>query len=214
MSRLRITTTLAAAILFATASGAFAAPNFVATDDADLHKNPKNSSAEVNYVEEGDLLTITKCSGNWCFAKVPGPDGWIRKDYIESLDDEEDDAPVNNGNNGAGIGLGITIGPGGPSIVVGTQGSQVAGPTKGQRACFFEHANYIGNSFCVGANKTVNNLNSTGLNNAISSIKLFGVTTDICDKNNLGGTCITISSDTNNLTSKQFNDMASSVDIY
>lgn len=108
---------------------AAAAPNAVANDDFDLRKTPKNGSARVNAVDAGDLLTITKCQGRWCYAKVPGPDGWIRIEFLSPVDrygevyedepfsldfDPEDDGYGRGGRDGGGrggrAGGGFTIG--------------------------------------------------------------------------------------------------------
>ncbi len=213
MTRLPVTALLATAVLLVTSSAAFAAPNAVAADDANLRKNPSNSSKKVNFVEEGDLLTITQCQGNWCFAKVPGPDGWIRKSALYPIDDEgevETELPFS---------FGITIGPGGPSITIGGGsgggGGGSSGPTSGPRACFFQHADYAGASFCVAAGDNISNVSVTGLNDQVSSIRLYGgASVQVCEHAGFAGSCTTFGSNKSNLSSSGFNDLISSVDVY
>lgn len=95
-------------------SGAVAAPNAVMNTDAEVHKSNSSSSAVVNDVSEDDEVTVTKCTANWCFIKIPGPDGWVRKKYLDPLDAQGNVFP------GIPFSCGITIGPGGPTITCGT----------------------------------------------------------------------------------------------
>jgi len=52
-------------------------------DDTDVYAGKSFSSDVVNSVEDGDDVTVKGCSGKWCFIKVPGPDGWVRKKFLD-----------------------------------------------------------------------------------------------------------------------------------
>ncbi|MDP1729661.1 MAG: hypothetical protein Q8L54_00480, partial [Devosia sp.] len=86
-SRLPITAAIAAFAVLATSTAALAA-NAVVVQDSNVYKSRSTSSAKVNFVEEDDEVTVTKCQGSWCFLKIPGPDGWIRKNRLAPLDEE------------------------------------------------------------------------------------------------------------------------------
>lgn len=210
LSRLASAAFIATAALLVTSTAAFAAPNAMADADANLRKNPKNSSQAVNSVDEGDLLTITKCQGSWCFAKVPGPDGWIKKSLLVPLDEDEEPA------DGVPFSFGITVGPGGPSITIGGGGGGgSSGPSGGPRACFFQDVGYAGGSFCVAAGDSINNLTSLGWNDAISSVRLYGgASVQVCEHAGFAGSCDTWNSNKSNLVGPGWNDIISSVDVY
>jgi hypothetical protein len=213
MSRLAASAFIAAAALLVTSTAAFAAPNAMADADANLRKNPKNSSQAVNSVDEGELLTITQCQGSWCFAKVPGPDGWIKKNLLVPIDEDEEPAA------GVPFNFGITVGPGGPSISIGVGsgagGGGSSGPSGGPRACFFQDVGYAGASFCVAAGDSVNNLTSLGWNDAISSVRLYGgASVQVCEHAGFAGSCDTWGSNKSNLVGPGWNDIISSVDVF
>lgn len=102
--------------ILATSFAALAA-NAVVNTDAEVHKSNSSSSAVVNDVSEDDEVTVTKCTANWCFIKISGPDGWLRKKYLDPLDDEGNVFP------GIPFSCGITLSPGGPTITCGTGGA-------------------------------------------------------------------------------------------
>lgn len=84
---------LAASALLATVMAAMAAPNATMNDDTDVYAGKSVSSDVVNSVEDGDDVTVKSCSGKWCFIKVPGPDGWVRKKFIDFDDETPPPAP-------------------------------------------------------------------------------------------------------------------------
>lgn len=204
MTRFHLLAGLAALVVAAGTTAAAAAPNAMADAEFDLRKSPKSSSKAVNYVEEGDLLTITECTKTWCYAKVPGPDGWIRRDFIVPIDDEGevyDDEEFS---------LGITVGPGGPKISInGGQGGGGGAP----RACFFEDVGYAGQSFCVAAGQNIPNV-GFDWNDTISSVRLYGgAQVEACDDAGFGGACTSWSQNVANVGGT-WNDRVTSLSVY
>lgn len=211
MTRTHLIATLAALLVAGGTTAAFAAPNAMADGDFDLRKSPKNSAKAVNFVEEGDLLTITECTKSWCYAKVPGPDGWIRRDYLLPIDDEGEvyeDEPFS---------LNFNFGPGGPKITIGGGSSGGGGNGGGgggaPRACFFEDVGYAGQSFCVGAGQSVPNVGYQW-NDAISSVRVYGgAQVEACADDNFNGGCTTWAQNVSNVGGN-WNDRVTSLTVY
>lgn len=212
MSHIRFPTAaaLAAFAVLATSTAALAA-NAVVIQDSYVYKGRSTSSAKVNFVEEDDEVTVTQCKGSYCFLKIPGPDGWIKKNRLAPLDEEGDprrDIPFS---------FGITIGPGGPSVSIGVGDAPVvpSGPSGGPRACFFEHAGYGGASFCIAAGDSLGNFTAAGFNDVVSSIRLYGgAGVQVCEHAGFGGACQAFSSNKSNLTALGWNDIISSADVF
>jgi len=207
-SRLPVVAALATLAVLATSTMAFAA-NAIVVQDSYVYKSRSTSSAKVNFVEEDDEVTVTKCQGSYCFLKISGPDGWIRKNRLAPLDEEGDPRPD------VPFSFGITIGPGGPSVSIGIGDAPVApsGPSGGPRACFFQHINYGGSSFCVAAGDSISNLSSIGWNDTISSARLYGgAAVQVCRHAGFGSPCTTWNSNKSSIGS--YNDQISAVDVY
>jgi hypothetical protein len=199
----------AAAVMVATS--AFAAPNAVVTRDSDVYKT-RTGNQVVNEVEEDELVEVLECRGNRCKVKIPGPDGWMRKNRLVALDDEGEPDP--------GISFGITIGPGGPGISIGvgdgSSGVSIGGgggPSSGPRVCVFDGDGYSGAGRCFAPGTTVNNLSSLGWNDVVNSIRVYGgAGAQICDNAGGGGSCYNVNVNTTTLGG--FNDQASYIDVY
>lgn len=209
-SRLPVATALASLAVLVTSTAALAA-NAVVIQDSYVYKSRSTSSQKVNFVEEDDEVTVTKCQGSYCFLKLSGPDGWIRKSRLAPLDEEGEprpDIPFN---------FGITIGPGGPSISLGVGDAPVApsGPSSGPRACFFQHAGYGGASFCIAAGDSLGNFTSVGFNDIVSSIRVYGgAGVQVCVDAGFGGACQTWNSNKSDLTPLGWNDTISSAEVF
>ena len=107
------------------------------------------------------------------------------------------------------------FGPGGPSVSIGIGDAPVApsGPSGGPRACFFQHINYGGSSFCVAAGDSISNLSSIGWNDTISSVRLYsGAAVQVCRHAGFGSPCATWNSNKSSIGS--YNDQISAVDVY
>jgi hypothetical protein len=89
MTSKRIAIVVALGLLSTTA--AIAAPNGVMNRDSNVRQTSSNSSPVVNFVEEDQDVQVLSCSANRCKIKIPGPDGWVRKSYIEFYDEEEEE---------------------------------------------------------------------------------------------------------------------------
>lgn len=76
------TAVIAAAVVVATASASFAATAWVG-HDAKVKAHPKNTSQTVNWVQEGQKVTILGHAGNWVKVKIPGKDGWVRANVLD-----------------------------------------------------------------------------------------------------------------------------------
>lgn len=173
---------IAALGLLVTTTMALAAPNAIVTNDANVRAKPKSSAAVVNAVEEDDMVTVLSCQGSWCKIKIPGPDGWVKKSVLESLDDEGD-------ATGVPFSFGMTMGPGGPSISFGVGDAPV--PMAPAQACFFKGPNYTGESFCAVPGESDGGMVG-GWNDNISSVALTGgAKVKLCVDPGLAGACVT-----------------------
>ena len=76
------TVAIAAAVVVATASASFAATAWV-DHDAKVKSKPANKSQTINWVEEGQKVTILAYSGNWVKVKIPGKDGWVKENALD-----------------------------------------------------------------------------------------------------------------------------------
>jgi len=73
---------IAAVIVLATASASLAATWGVVTQNSAVRANHSNAAAIVNSVSFGQPVQIVNSWGNWYKIKVPGPDGWVRKNRV------------------------------------------------------------------------------------------------------------------------------------
>jgi Bacterial SH3 domain/Peptidase inhibitor family I36 len=196
-----------AVTLFSTAAFA-AAPNAVMNHDADVHQSNSNGSAVVNDVSDGDEVTVIKCSTSWCYISIDGPDGWVKKKYLDNMDDSGAATP--------NIPFSLTIGPGGPSITFGTPTPPPPSPPPAApQACFFADPNFGGYNACYtpGDSDADMSITGPGYDNAISSIKLTGgAKVKVCTDANYAGSCATFSSDKPYLGG--YNDTISSFVVY
>ena len=208
MTKLVLLAGVAAAALLCTAGIAAAAPNAVVTHDADVHQSNSNGSSVVNDVSDGDEVTVTKCTTSWCYIKIPGPDGWVKKKYLANIDDSG--SPVTD------IPFSFSIGPGGPSISFGTPApTPPPPPPAAPKACFFADPNFGGYNACYtpGDSDADMSITGPGYDNAISSIKLTGgAKVKVCTDANYAGSCATFSSDKPFLGG--YNDTISSFVVY
>jgi uncharacterized protein YraI len=191
-AKLASLTTLAAIALAASTSLAFAAPNAVMTDDSNVYKSNSSASAVVNDVSEDDDVTVIKCTTSWCFIKIPGPDGWVKKKYLANLDDSGDPVDTSPFN------FSMTLGSGGPVISFGNPPAPPAPPPSSPKACFFADPNFGGASACYTPGDSDNDMSITGpgYDNNISSIKLTGgASVKVCLNAGFSGGCATFSSD-------------------
>ena len=92
-----------------------------------------------------------------------------------------------------------------------TVGNGTAPPPATGAACFYEHVDYQGASFCSDASSSYI---GSAWNDRISSVKVrSGQQVQLFEHANQGGRSITLTSDSTNLVALNFNDMASSFTV-
>lgn len=74
-----------------TSVAAMAAPNALMNRDSNVRKTSSPSSEVVNFVEEDDEVQVLQCGTSRCKIKIPGPDGWVKKSFIDFFEDEEEE---------------------------------------------------------------------------------------------------------------------------
>lgn len=77
------TAALAAAVVVATAGSSFAATYAFVDHDANVKNGHKSSSANVNWVAEGQKVKVIDSYGTWYKIQLPGPDGWVRASTLD-----------------------------------------------------------------------------------------------------------------------------------
>ncbi len=204
MNRMRQITLAALAVLGTLAvTPAFAAPNAYATADAPLYKNASSNSAEVNYVDAGQLVTVLDCQPNYCLLDVPGPNGWIRKNRLGALNKGK---PANNAPFSFSLGIGAD---GKPSFSIGIGNAAPEVIEEDPEVCFFKSKNYAGASLCVEVGDSDDSLPGSW-DNSISSIRITGeAEVVVCTGDDLTGVCASISSSKKSLPSQLDNKISS-----
>jgi hypothetical protein len=70
---------IAAAMLLASVGGAFAATIDFNTP---VKNGPHNWAPTLQWASFGDHVQVLNCQGQYCFVKIAGPDGWVKKTAI------------------------------------------------------------------------------------------------------------------------------------
>lgn len=213
---------IAAGLLIST-TGAFAV-EAAAKSAVNVRTGPGKTFGVVGQLTAGEVVNVTECApSNFCFVERPGPDGWVSASFLTSVAEEEEAPPVEEGTGAnPDCSFGFNMGPGGPSLSVNCGDGPVPGPGPAPEpapepadepgACFYVGSNFDGQEMCVGLG-TRNALNAA-FNNKISSVQLLGgAKAKLCDEQNLGGVCRTVTSDTAPLV-PQINNKASSLTVY
>jgi uncharacterized protein YraI len=73
---------LAIGLIAASASGAFAYSVAWADHNAAVRSGPHNYSPTVNWIYDGQKVTVLSCTQNWCKVKIPGQDGFVKKSAL------------------------------------------------------------------------------------------------------------------------------------
>ena len=71
---------VAGAILLATVGGSFAA---TIDGNTPVKAGPHKWEDTVQWAFDGQDVKILKCKGAYCYVKISGPDGWVRKADID-----------------------------------------------------------------------------------------------------------------------------------
>lgn len=194
---MRIKSILAiAAAAFSLAAGTGAALADTATASSPVNVRYTPGGAKVGVLYRGEEVEVLRCTGGWCLISHPGPDGWVSQDYLEFADfgddDFEDEMVIDFGDDG---------------FDDEEEEEEVA------QVCFYDKANFGGQSFCVEGEDTSNRL-SGYWNDRISSIEIIGdLTVDLCTEKNLYGACGTFSSSRSSIPAA-LNNKVTSYEIY
>jgi len=183
---LRLATTVAAACAAAVVflpAAAFAAPA-VATGSVNVRSGPSTSYARVDTLRPGEAVEVEGCRSGWCYVTRPGPDGYVSASYLRRSGGAAMEPNFNlsfNFPNGGSF----SIGSGGVSIGIGDGRPGRPGGGSGDMrgdVCFYDGANFTGARFCMDRGQMTPNLNRTGWNNRISSIRNpDGLRVTVCD---------------------------------
>lgn len=73
-----------------TSVAATAAPNAVMNRDSNVRKTANPGSQIVNFIEEDEEVQVLQCGTSRCKIKIPGPDGWVKKSFLDFFEDEEE----------------------------------------------------------------------------------------------------------------------------
>ncbi|MET3927633.1 SH3 domain-containing protein [Devosia sp. 2618] len=172
-------------VVFEDVSG-FSLVDLVAKARLNLRDGPGRSFNALAEIPIGEAMVLLRCQDDYCLvSRSNGQRGWVLETGT-TRQDRRTGAPLAGGANSGGM----TANPG---IVIGRE----APPFLSERpqACFYEHINYGGRSFCMNPNVFYANLaESMGFwNDAISSIKITGpLTVKFCQHAYEKGECRTI----------------------
>lgn len=176
----------AAAAFAMSAAAAMAA---TATAYVNVRTGPGTGNAKVDVLSPGENVDIRECRSGWCYVVHNGPDGWVSANYLDrgssggsggSSDDDDPDVSFSFG-----------IGPDGPSFGFSVGDQPNDRPVRQAQACFYEHFNYKGRSFCIDEGRSVRSLRQ-GWNDRISSVRLIGAdSVRMCEDDNYNGFCRT-----------------------
>ena len=89
---------IATVAIIATAGASMAAQHAWVDYDAKVKSHPQNKSQTVNWVQEGQKVTIVAHSGNWVKVKIPGKDGWVKSSALDYAPFPNNNPWPNNGN--------------------------------------------------------------------------------------------------------------------
>jgi uncharacterized protein YraI len=208
-----IAATAAVVLLPAAASAAPA----VATANVNVRSGPGTNYGVVGVLTSGAFVDVRQCAGSWCEIGGRGPDGWVSSSYLDIRGGGTQNlGPVNGG--GVNIQIpGISIGIGnnppprpGPRPPFPGPGPRPPFPPPQQaEACFFENANYRGDSFCIDEGDSMRRL---GRWQQVGSIEnRDGLRIRVCTEPNFRGQCRIYTSGSRNLG--RFGDYISSISV-
>lgn len=178
-----------------------------ATSAVNVRNAPVNG-AVVDVLKPGEEVQIDRCQSNgWCYVIKSGPDGWVSANYL-SNDGEDDELPSAPSKPNVSIGFSVP----GFSFQIGNGGFDIRPnrPGRNDQVCFYEDANFRGDSFCARPGERLSRLGNW--NDEISSIRVRGdAEALVCQNTNFGGRCVVVSRDIRNLGAA--NDQISSIRV-
>lgn len=206
-----IAATAAVVLLPAAASAAPA----VATANVNVRSGPGTSYDVVGVLTTGAIVDVQDCRGSWCLIEGRGPDGWVSSSYL----DQRGGGTVNLGPAEPGISINVP----GISIGIGNNNPPPRPPYPGRpgrpdfppphhrtsEACFYERANYRGDSFCVDEGDSLRRLSRWQQVGSIENRD--GLRVRVCTDENLRGQCRIYTSGSRDLG--RFGDFISSISV-
>ncbi|MGV3651387.1 MAG: SH3 domain-containing protein [Devosia sp.] len=205
-----------AAVVF-TPAMAQAAPA-EATANVNVRSGPGTGFGVVGQLRAGQDVDVGECQSSFCYVQGANISGWVSASYL-SYAGPSRPGPSRPEPSRPDVGFGVQIGPGGVSIGIGTPGFNPPRPDRPGRpgrpdreACFYEHADYAGRSFCMNAGDSINNLARFGnWNDRISSIDNDRLSVTVCEHADFRGSCRTYTTSTRSLG--RLNDQISSIRV-
>jgi hypothetical protein len=177
--------------LAATSTAALSATAFSSTA-LNVRSGPGANYAVVDRMNAGERVNVDRCipGFRWCHVQRNGADGWVSAAYLRDTQRR----PLNQFAFNLNIPqLGFTIALGQDGLVV--RPGQPPQPPRAGRACFYEHANYQGRSFCAVEGQANARLGATW-NDRISSIRLDnGAEARVCEHWGFEGRCRVVTRD-------------------
>ncbi|RUT34990.1 hypothetical protein EMQ25_03280 [Arsenicitalea aurantiaca] len=142
-----------AAVVFTPASASAQSGGATATAPVNVRSGPGTGFGIVDSLRRGERVDIDRCQGSWCYIYQDGPSGWVSADYLSrSGSPGQLLGPV----AGPDAGVGISVGPGGVSIGIGTGRPGpgrppvvVEPPRYVGEVCFYDERRFRGSEFCV-----------------------------------------------------------------
>lgn len=175
----------------------------VATTNVNVRATP--GGAIVDVLRAGETANIVRRSGGWCEVEKRGNDGWVACQYLADNGGGRDRDRVE-----PDVSFSFSI-PG-FSFSVGDGGFDRPGrPDRRDRVCFYENANFRGDSFCARPGDRLRALGAW--NDRISSIRVSGdAEALVCEHNGFDGRCVTVDRDIRNL-GRRGDDIISSIRV-
>jgi len=206
----------AAAALFTTLSLASVAQAATATTAVNVRSGPGANFSVVDTLRTGQQVDIRECRPNgWCFVEKPGPDGWVSSSYLrqDGRPGPRPSAPTAPSRPDVGFSINVP----GFSFSIGNGGDfrprpgRPDRPSRNERVCFYEDANYRGDSFCARPGERIARLGAW--NDRISSVRVFGgAEAQTCEDANFRGRCAVVSRDIPYVGDRN-NDLISSIRV-
>lgn len=170
----------------------------VAVVDLNMRQGPGTRYRPVLTIPRGARMPVLRCTSayEWCEVGYAGRAGWVAARYLRDTRPRYDDRPLSD--------IGALLG-----LVLQELAEQNRRPDRDDsyddyrpgrypgagEACFYEHADYRGRSFCASVGDRDRRLGSFW-NDRISSIRVGRrASVQVCEHQNFGGWCRTLRDD-------------------
>ncbi|TDQ66916.1 peptidase inhibitor family I36 [Maritalea mobilis] len=198
---------LAGVTVFTGAAMAFPATSKTALN---VRSGPGTNYRVVDALYSGERVNVERCTNSrtWCYVTHSGPDGWVSAKYLQRRSGGGNNGGSHNDNPGFSIEFGSD---GTFSFNFGNRPNRPHRPPQA-KACFYEHANYRGRSFCLDEGESVRRLRHNW-NDTISSMRVFGgAEVTVCKHAGYRGLCRTVDRNFPRI-GRRLNDEISSIKV-